>query len=63
MDTRLSYKEPLHNYRSRCYNSILLSIFWRDEGLDEVVDEVADSDAGVDEDSDAGVDEDSYFFC
>jgi hypothetical protein len=52
MDTRLSYKEPLHNYRSRYYNSILLSIFGED----------VDLDVGVDVGAGAGADEDSYFF-
>ena len=54
MDTHFSYKEPLHNYRSRYYNSNLLSIFEEDVGLDVGVD--------VDVDSDEGADEDSYFF-
>ena len=53
MDTRLSYKEPLHNYRSRYYNSILLSIF----GVD--VDEVLDVDVDSDEDEEKDEKEDA----
>jgi hypothetical protein len=60
MDTHLSYKEPLHNYRSRYYNSILLSIFGVDVDLDVGADVGADLDEGAV--VDAVVENDFLFF-
>jgi hypothetical protein len=62
MDTRLFYKEPLHNYRSRYYNSNLLSIFGEDVDLDVGVDVGVDEDGDLDEDEDGDLDEDFLFF-